>query len=176
MTINAFVYINNLEPGDVVVAKKAELFGILDHYIVFTGWNAYQNQYEFVANFQDGVKLMPSSDIQDLIKKYVPTRIRKFVGDHNVRDAAIKRVHQKLNLKEAYNLFRHNCEHFANYVQLGKEISLQSQKAGLGLIGTGLITATVSKNKNIQLVGGGMAALGLLLLILEKNKEDKSNQ
>lgn len=38
----------------------------------------------------------------------------------------------------AYDLFGHNCEHFARFVALGKRESTQLQTASIGLIFTGL--------------------------------------
>lgn len=171
MSVQEFIYVNNLEAGDVVVAKKNGILGLLDHYIVFLGWNAYGGRFEFIANFTEGVKRLSTDEIYSLIQSYTPTRIKKFVGNIEQRNQAINRAIIKLRFKEAYNLFTKNCEHFANYVQTGKEFSAQTKVAGSTMIGGGLLMAATSKNDNAKLIGGGIAALGALLLFLE-NLED----
>lgn len=171
MSVQEFIYVNNLEVGDVIVARKNGFLGILDHYIVFLGWNRYGSRFEFIANFTEGVKTLSKNEMDALTQSYTPTRIKKFVGSIDERNSAVNRAMIKLRFKEAYNLFTKNCEHFANYVQTGKEYSAQTKIAGTAMVGGGILMAAKSKNENTKLIGGGIAALGAFLLYLENLKE-----
>ena len=109
---------SQLYPADVIVAKKRNGLGrILNHYVVYVG------NETFIGNLQDGVKVLSESELSDLLVDYKPVRIRPFEGTYFQRNQAINRAYQKLGQK--YSLLNFNCEHFANWVQKGKENSVQ---------------------------------------------------
>lgn len=116
--VNILQLTSQLNPADVVVAKKRNGLGrILNHYIVYVGNNT------FIGNIGEGVRRLTDFEINSLQEKYQPTSIRKFEGDYFERKEAVKRAYSKLGQK--YHLLDFNCEHFANYVQRGKESSSQ---------------------------------------------------
>ena len=109
---------SQLYPADVIVAKKRNgLSRILNHYVVYVG------NETFIGNLQDGVKVLSESELSDLLVDYEPVRIKPFEGTDFKRNQAINRAYHKLGQK--YSLLNFNCEHFANWVQKGKENSVQ---------------------------------------------------
>ena len=109
---------SQLYPADVIVAKKRNGLGrILNHYVVYVG------NETFIGNLQDGVKVLSESELSDLLVDYEPVRIKPFEGIDFQRNQAINRAYQRLGQK--YSLLNFNCEHFANWVQKGKENSVQ---------------------------------------------------
>lgn len=109
---------SQLYPADVIVAKKRNGLGrILNHYVVYVG------NETFIGNLQDGVKVLSESELSDLLVDYEPVRIEPFEGTDFQRNQAINRAYHKLGQK--YSLLNFNCEHFANWVQKGKENSVQ---------------------------------------------------
>ena len=131
--------LNSLSPMYVVVAKKRNGLGrILNHYIVYLGNN------QFIGNLEKGVSFLDITKLNQLLIDYEPVKIRKFEGNHldilNARTRALSRLGHK------YSFLGFNCEHFANWVQFGKEKSQQVQN-GL-LLATGLITLKLILNKN----------------------------
>lgn len=122
---------NSLEPIDVIVAKKRVGLGrILNHYIVYLGNGL------FVGNLKGSVKQVTHSELFELLKVYEPIKIRKFTGNQFEAKEAVVRVKQKLG--QPYSFLGFNCEHFANWVQYGKETS--SQVTNGFLILAGLVT------------------------------------
>lgn len=116
-----------LYPADVIVAKKRNGLGrILNHYVVYLG------NETFIGNLQDGVKVLSESELSDLLLNYEPVRIKPFEGTYFQRKQAINRAYNRLNQK--YNLLSFNCEHYANWVQKGKEYSSQVTVAILILL------------------------------------------
>lgn len=116
--INKFQLNSQLYPADVIVAKKRRGLGrILNHYIVYAGNNT------FIGNLRKGVKILSNSEISELLIDYEPTKIRRFQGNNLERQWAINRAFSRLG--EKYSLPFFNCEHFANWVQKGKESSIQ---------------------------------------------------
>jgi hypothetical protein len=110
--------IPQLRPADVVVAKKRNGLGrILNHYIVYTG------NETFIGNLENGVKILSKIELSKLLIDYEPTKIKTFEGTNYQRNQAVKRAYARLGDK--YNLLSFNCEHFANWVQKGKENSVQ---------------------------------------------------
>ena len=106
---------SQLYPADVIVAKKRNgLSRILNHYVVYVG------NETFIGNLQDGVKVLSESE---LLVDYEPVRIKPFEGTDFQRNQAINRAYHRLGQK--YSLLNFNCEHFANWVQKGKENSVQ---------------------------------------------------
>ncbi len=129
---------NSLEPIDVIVAKKRVGLGrILNHYIVYLGNGI------FVGNLKGSVKQVTYTELFELLNVYEPIKIRKFSGNHFDANEAVKRVKQKLG--QPYSFLGFNCEHFANWVQYGKETS--SQVTNGFLILAGLVT--------LKLITGG---------------------
>ena len=109
---------SQLYPADVIVAKKRNGLGrILNHYVVYVG------NETFIGNLQDGVKVLSESELSDLLVDYEPVRIKPFEGTDFQRNQAINRAYHRLGQK--YSLLNFNCEHFANWVQKGKENSVQ---------------------------------------------------
>ncbi|TBN17939.1 hypothetical protein EYD46_04125 [Hyunsoonleella pacifica] len=109
---------NQLQPADVIVAKKRTGLGrILNHYIVYAGG------YSFLGNLQDGVKPISHYELNTLLQEYEPVKIRRFSGTEFQRRLALRRAYSRLG--EKYSLLNFNCEHFANWVQKGKENSTQ---------------------------------------------------
>jgi hypothetical protein len=109
---------SQLYPADVIVAKKRNGLGrILNHYVVYVG------NETFIGNLQDGVKILSESELSDLLVDYEPIRIKPFEGTDFQRNQAINRAYNRLGQK--YSLLNFNCEHFANWVQKGKENSVQ---------------------------------------------------
>ena len=109
---------SQLYPADVIVAKKRNGLGrILNHYVVYVG------NETFIGNLQDGVKVLSESELSDLLVDYEPVRIKPFEDTDFQRNQAINRAYQRLGQK--YSLLNFNCEHFANWVQKGKENSVQ---------------------------------------------------
>jgi hypothetical protein len=109
---------SQLYPADVIVAKKRNGLGrILNHYVVYVG------NESFIGNLQDGVKVLSESELSDLLVDYEPVRIKPFEGTDFQRNQAINRAYHRLGQK--YSLLNFNCEHFANWVQKGKENSVQ---------------------------------------------------
>lgn len=107
-----------LYPADVIVAKKRNGLGrILNHYVVYVG------NETFIGNLQEGVKVLSESELAGLLLDYEPVRIKTFEGTDFQRNQAINRAYHKLGQK--YSLLNFNCEHFANWVQKGKENSVQ---------------------------------------------------
>lgn len=127
--------LNALSPMDVIVAKKRKGLGrILDHYIIYLGNN------EFIGNLEKGVKFLSVSELQTLLMDYEPVKIRKFNGNSSEVFYARQRALSKLG--SIYSLLGFNCEHFANWVQYGKETSKQVQNVafiGFGLLALNLI-------------------------------------
>lgn len=129
---------NQLQPADVVIAKKKNGLGrILNHYIVYVGNNT------FIGNLKEGVKTLSYIELKELLIKYKPTQIRHFSGSETQRNQAINRAYSKLGKK--YNLFTYNCEHFANWVQNGKENSTQVN-IGLAALFVGITYKLITVN------------------------------
>lgn len=136
---NYLQLINGLEPIDVVVAKKRQGLGrILDHYIVYLGNGV------FIGNLKGSVKQVTHFELIELLKEYEPIKVRRFSGSSLQIQQAIVRVKQKLGHK--YSFLGFNCEHFANWVQYGKETS--SQVTNGFLLVAGLITVKILANNN----------------------------
>jgi hypothetical protein len=152
MNINLFISQRNILPADAIVLTK-KFFGMLDHYVIYLGM---QNlEHRFVANYVDGVKVIPNREINSLLEVYVPTNIEKFPGKHQDRHAAIKRAVSRIGEK-AYGIVSNNCEHFKNYVHYGVEASSQVEKFGVaGAIGgAGLLLVGMGKKSNAAIIWG----------------------
>jgi hypothetical protein len=107
-----------LYPADVIVAKKRNGLGrILNHYIVYVG------NETFIGNLQNGVQILSETELTKLLIDYEPVKIKPFEGSNFERKQALTRAYNRLGQK--YSLLNFNCEHFANWVQKGKENSVQ---------------------------------------------------
>lgn len=129
----------SLFAGDVLVAKKRKGFGrILNHYIVYVGFNT------FVGNLFDGVKILSDQELMGLLQEYEPVSVRRFMGSYHQRKDAVNRAYSKLG--ERYSLLNFNCEHFANWVQFGKSESGQV-KTGFALLGSIILLKLISSDE-----------------------------
>lgn len=114
---------HGLEPADVIIAKKRGWY-VWDHYIVYMGMK--HGKMFFIANdMSGGVRLFDEDEVAKLIVQFEPTQIRKFNGDYWEKQRALKRAEGELGKK--YHLINFNCEHLANYIQLGKRVSKQAE-------------------------------------------------
>ena len=150
MTFTEFILQNNLQPADVLVVNKS-VFGMLDHYLVYMGWD--EDGYPwFMANMKKGVQCLFIEDIEKLAAQFEINRVRKFEGNSRERANALERA-RSLERKK-YHLLNFNCEHFANYVQHGESRSQQSQIAGglaavaLLFAGIGLVARAVNRDED----------------------------
>ena len=129
---------SQLYPADVIVAKKRNGLGrILNHYVVYVG------NETFIGNLENGVKILSKNELSKLLIDYEPIKIKAFEGANYQRNQAIKRAYARLG--DQYNLLSFNCEHFANWVQKGKENSVQVTIAFLILL-TGVTYKLIRAN------------------------------
>ena len=169
MTIHEFINHLRLKPADAVILQK-KFFGMLDHYVIYLGLVNYVPQ--FVANYMDGVRIIPNHEIAALLQMYVPTNVDRFPGPEHQRTSALQRAFSKIG-ERAYNLVANNCEHFKNFVHHGIEKSSQVDSIGKGLAVGGVVLAAVgAETKNSSAVGWGIAltTLGLLAVAIENSK------
>lgn len=137
--INYLKLIQSLHPIDVIIAKKKSGLGrLLNHYIVYLGNGV------FVGNLRGSVKQISHYELLDLLNKYEPVKIRRFYGNYHQIQQARTRAHQRIGNK--YSFLGFNCEHFANWVQYGKESS--SQVTNGFLITLSFVTLTLINNNN----------------------------
>lgn len=176
MNIQNFIIQSALQPADAIILNK-KFFGMVDHYVIYIGFVGLQPQ--FVANYVEGVKVIPNKEIETLLQSYVPTDIEKFPGPPHKRGEAVKRALSKIGEK-AYNYVLNNCEHFKNFVHFGIKKSLQVEKAGGWMIvgGIGLTALGAGKkNTNTALWGVLVIIIGLILVWLESgNSDQKENK
>ncbi|NCT17585.1 MAG: hypothetical protein COZ75_00815 [Flavobacteriaceae bacterium CG_4_8_14_3_um_filter_34_10] len=120
-----------LYPIDVIIAKKRTGLGrILNHYIVYLGNGI------FIGNLKGCVRQLSQAELTELLYDYEPVKIRRFEGNPIQVHQAINRA--RLKLGQPYSFLGFNCEHFANWVQYGRETS--SQVSTAFLIIAGLVT------------------------------------
>lgn len=172
MNIDLYISQQNIMPADAIILTK-KFFGMLDHYVIYLGKQG--REHRFVANYVDGVKVIPNKEINDLLQVYVPTNVEKFPGQNHEREAAIKRALSRIG-ERAYNLIKNNCEHFKNYVHNGIETSTQVEKAGFvaAVGGLGLLLMGVGrKNKSAFVWGIIIIILGILVATFAKRENDK---
>lgn len=138
---NIFQITTQLLPADVIIAKKRNGIGrILNHYIVYLG------NETFIGNLKDGVKIVQHSELLELLQEYEPVKINRFKGTCLERIQAVDRAKSKLNQK--YSLLWFNCEHFANWVQLGKISSSQVKIVFAVILFGGLTYQLIKSNQN----------------------------
>jgi hypothetical protein len=174
MSINQFLKQKNVKPADAIILNK-KFFGMLDHYVIYLG--IMELEHKFVANYIDGVKIIPNNEINSLLQTYVPSDIEKFPGSNHQRAEAIKRALSRIGEK-AYNYVLNNCEHFKNYVHHGIEKSTQVEKAGIAMMLGGAATVlfgTSKKNTDTALIGVLIFVIGLIFMWVE-NGDDKNKK
>jgi Lecithin retinol acyltransferase len=156
MNVNLFITQRDIRPADAIVLNK-KFFGMLDHYVIYLGVKNFQHQ--FVANYVDGVKIVPTDKIDSLLQVYVPTKVERFSGTAHQRSAAIKRAFSRIG-ERAYNLVSNNCEHFKNFVHQGIDTSTQVEKAAAGLTLGGIgLTLIGAGRKNSTAIAWGIVIL-----------------
>ncbi|WP_299676366.1 lecithin retinol acyltransferase family protein [uncultured Dokdonia sp.] len=163
MNTKMFIKENQLRPADVIVLRK-KVFGMFDHFAIYLGNNRF-GKPEFIANFTEGVQIIPEAKINEQLQTYVPERIEKFEGNYIERDIAVRRAKSKIG-KTVYSFLGNNCEHFKNWVIFGEKYSEQVDSAGTGLTvaGGALVVGGLLKS-NSKATGWGLAALAVGLLL-----------
>jgi hypothetical protein len=158
MSIPQFVSHHGLRPADAVVLTK-KFFGMVDHFVIYLGIRNLQ--HTFIANYVEGVRIIPNQDVEKYLQTLVPKRIEKYPGQEWQRGEAITRALSQLGQK-AYNYIANNCEHFKNFVHYGIKHSTQVQKTGglIALGGLGLTLFGVDKKKD------GMAITGVFIILI----------
>lgn len=137
MTIQQFIFQNNLQQADVIVLKK-KFFGMLDHFAVFLGYDYYTGVPLFAANYTRGTQFISQQELASFLTQLVPERIERFIGNEIQRDQAVKRALSRIGADD-YNYFTNNCEHYKNFVQTGMPHSEQSTNFGNGIAVSALI-------------------------------------
>jgi hypothetical protein len=127
-TFLQLVQSHNLQPADVIVVGRHD--GFAAHYLIYMG-SDYRGHW-FMANLEQGVSWLDESYLHSRSHEFYFKRIRRFEGNHAQRQAALRRAASRLG--EAYSLVSFNCEHFANYVQYGKESSAQVRVVVGGMV------------------------------------------
>jgi len=149
MTISQFIQQNNLLPADAV-ALACPAMGFPTHYALYL--DNVNNSPRFIANITDGVQIISGNKLRDFLKKYQVIAIEPFIGTPLQRNAAIRKAIKRIGEK-TYNLVFHNCEHFKNWALYG-----------------------VSKSKQVETIGTGLAVGGLGLILFGKIAGSKGAQ
>ncbi|PHR43329.1 MAG: hypothetical protein COA32_16515 [Fluviicola sp.] len=154
---------NNLKIIDAIVLKK-RFIGMVDHYVLFGGFDRNEEPI-FVANYKNGVQVVPRQDMIKYLSMLEPERIVRFIGTENERLIAVQRAKSRLGEK-AYKYFSNNCEHFVTWVHTGRHSSRQVSDAGEALMIAGSIASIggLSK-KNNAAMGVGLASMFLGALL-----------
>ena len=163
MSTKQFVYENGLLPADVIVLRK-KVFGMVDHFAIYLGINVF-GKPQFVANFTNGVQIIPDEKIDEQLETYIPERIEKFEGNHYQRELVIRRARSKIG-ERAYNYITNNCEHYKNLVLYGRAYSTQVNTTGNVLMAGGgflLAKGLVNSNNKSRNWGVGLLLLGIIL-------------
>ncbi len=174
-TIEQFIIANDLRPADAVVMTK-KFFGMLDHYVIYLGKNHRKNQHEFVANYTEGIQVIPPEQLDNFLQTLQPKEIEKFPGNEFQRVNALERAKSRIGEK-AYQLFSNNCEHFKNWVHHGIPISKQVEVAGKSFAVVGTAAALIGLAKNNK----ALVILAVILIIIgaialaavQKNEEQQ---
>lgn len=113
----------DLEPGDRLVVPKKGL-GIINHHgIVFSNHNSNEN-YIIENNVNTGVRVISERIFFDGVDKI--TNIEKFKGNNYLRNQSMEYAVNRIGSN--YDLFKYNCEHFANEIQWKPVESKQVKK------------------------------------------------
>ena len=130
---------HDLKPGDELISPIF-LTGLTKHHAVYLGTGEYGVEWISENDAEKGVRLVTAQDYFSRIRSF---RINAFKGTEQQRDAAVLRAYGELG--KPYDLVRHNCEHYASFVQTGIATSKQ-----LALVVFGLTTLLI-----IWLLGAG---------------------
>lgn len=174
MIIQNFVTQFAVMPADAIILNK-KFFGMVDHYVIYLG--IMDHDHRFVANYIDGVKIIPNTEIDNLLQSYVLTKVEKFPGPNDERGKAIKRALSRIGEK-TYNYVLNNCEHFKNFVHHGIKKSTQVERAGVGFMMAGIgVSLSGLGNKNSKMTNWGIFvfAIGLILMLLENSGKKKNS-
>lgn len=145
--MKAFIQKYNLRPGDRIVTPRSG-WRLIQHHAIY--WGVDHKGVHWIIENQDniGVQIIELQRFVDRV--FEVKRIEYFKGNDNQRRAALTRGEELLGTK--YDLFKFNCEHFANYLQHGKSYSTQVENFSGGLrIAASLtlffmVIGTLSKN------------------------------
>jgi hypothetical protein len=129
---------HNLESADVLLAPKSS-FNIVKHMIVFLWIDAFGQDHYLENHPQFGVRHLTGLEVETLYKIIA---VKRFPGTQKERQLAIQRAVSLEGKK--YELFKFNCEHFANYVQTKTIFSQQSNNA-VGFAVLGLAAVVLSR-------------------------------
>ncbi len=154
---------HNLRIIDAIVLKK-RFIGMVDHYVLFGGYDQHQRPV-FVANYKNGVQVVPHDDMVKYLNMLEPEKIIYFQGNEHQRAVAIARAKSRIG-ERAYDYLANNCEHFVTWVHTGKHQSKQVANAGIGLMTAGAIATAGGigkKNDVVTAVGIGALLLGAIL-------------
>ncbi|NQZ76779.1 MAG: lecithin retinol acyltransferase family protein [Ekhidna sp.] len=143
MTLNQFIRDNRLRPADAIVMRK-KLFGMVDHYVIYLG--LIRNRHTFVANYTQGVKIIPNNELIQFLSFLVPKSIEAFPGNEYQRKFAVHRAKSRIGEK-AYDYLANNCEHYKNFVHYGEHKSIQADGAKT-LFGTLAIVGIIAAIAN----------------------------
>jgi hypothetical protein len=158
MKLNRFIENNGIREADAIIVRKEKL-GLFDHYVIFLGYDRRTGKPEFIANYRNGVEILPTNELYEFLRSYKPVSIRKFKGTEQQRQYAIQRAKQDLRMGSsiAYHLIKNNCEHFASWVQTGVRESKQVKDFGKGAAVGGLgLTIAGLASKDADLIFGGL--------------------
>ncbi len=144
MTIDQFVKKYHLRSADVVVTKKVG-WEVFDHTLVYVGVDSYTGEHLFAANMKNGIRLLRSWELEQLMSKFKPLRINRFAGNDAQREQAFNRAVAKIG-QPGYNILFQNCQHYSSYVQTGKATSSQS-RSFFGFAALALIVAAVASSE-----------------------------
>lgn len=118
----------NLKPGDRIVTPRSG-WRLIQHHAIY--WGMDSNGVHWIIENQDyvGVQLI---ELRKFLQRiFEVKRIERFTGNNHERSAALERGERLIGRR--YDLFNFNCEHFANYVQLGRSFSKQMENVSGGL-------------------------------------------
>lgn len=160
MNLFEFVQNNCLREADAIILRK-KFLGMVDHYAIYVGLR--HGTPQFVANYNNGVQVVPMHEMGELMTKLEPREIERFPGNNYERKEALKRALSRIGEK-AYSYVRNNCEHFKNWVHYGINSSDQVDKAGNIALGVGVgvgVLAIAKKYPKLALVGLVVVLIGL---------------
>lgn len=157
MELNRFIKNNGIRQADAIIVRKEKL-GLFDHYVIFLGYHPNTNEPTFIANYRDGVSILPRYELFAFLQSYKPVSIRRFHGTEQEREYAIQRAFSDLHTRgtRGYNLIKNNCEHFASWVQTGVRESKQVKEFGKATVvgGIGLTLAGMAAKNDNMVLGG----------------------
>lgn len=145
LTLNQFVNQNRLRPADSIIMRK-KFFGMVDHYVIYLG--TINGRHRFVANYTQGVRVIPNSELVQFLSYLIPKQIEAFPGNEFQRRSAVQRAESRIGEK-AYDYLANNCEHFKNWVHYGEHKSYQAEGAKT-LFGALAVVGIIAAIANIE--------------------------